>query len=208
MTMTLRSTLALATCVALIPLMATSALAQSSDLERTLRDGRILSAPTQVEGCEAPMITGNTNASFGMEFVCQAPVDGQAEPAMAGVGTVLLSLAILKTSREFLTELSEDWWPNTTEQERRARIVEKTKMFGEEAVPVECIQRTVEAGPAVIVCVIQSNALQFMTSGRSVDLAAAEKGMDMVLAGFRLRPAEPAPESSEAAPAAPPVAAN
>ena len=203
MTMTLRSTLALAACVALM----TSPAQAQGPLERQLADGRILTAPSQVDGCETPMVTGNDANALGLEYVCQVSATDAAEPTMTGVGVVLLTRPMAGPSQAFLVRFSRGWWAETTPETRAERVVVQSKMIGDEPTTLECIHRDGEDGPTVIVCVMQGETIQFMVSGRSTDLASAEKGMDKVLAGLRLRPSEPAPESAEVS-TAPPAAAN
>lgn len=203
--MTLRSMLAVAACVLAAPVSA------QAPHERLLLDGRILTAPAQVEGCDAPMVTENSATSLGLDFICRTPMDDQVEPAFVGVGVVLLTRPVVMKPRDFLIAQSESWWPDTTREERDARIVEKTRTVGDDTVDFLCIQRESEGAPASLVCVMQAEALQFMTSGRSASLAAAEQGMAAVLNDFRLRAthltaqpsADPAPASAPEDAAAP-----
>ena len=164
---------------------ASSSFAQTGQYARALPDGRTVTLPTALSGCQAPQENAANSQALLLRFTCSAPEAGWTQ-------IVVITRPMTQTPREALEAQGAKWWPDFgawPADQKAAMLTRQTKVFsGGVQADFLCLHRdNVEALNGDAACILDTPTMQVVIEAQSSMASTADDLIDSLLAATIVR---------------------
>ena len=176
----------LSPALAVIPaLLSLSPAVAQTNYARALPDGRTVTLPTTLSGCQAPQENAANSQALLLRFTCSAPEAGWTQ-------IVVITRPMTQTPREALEAQGAKWWPDFATwpaDQKAAMLTRQTKTFsGGVQSDFLCLHRdNVEALNGDAACILDTPTMQVVIEAQSSMASTADDLIDAVLTATTMR---------------------
>lgn len=166
-------------------LIASSPASAQTNYARPLPDGRTVTLPTTLSGCQAPQENAANTQALLLRFTCSAPEAGWTQ-------IVVITRPMTQAPREALEAQAAKWWSDFATwpaEQKAAMLTRQTKTFaGGMQAEFHCMHRdNVAALNGDAACILDTPTMQVVIEAQSSMASTADDLIDLVLAATTVR---------------------